>query len=337
MKTKHLFITVLLLAATLLAATNSFASPPYPGPGRSWFAPGGEKIKLFSNEEFFSKADYIIEADFAGMEYISYYDAGGNYNPDEFYTSTFLIVTRVYKNDETMPVSRRDTLHQISKGGAVIKPWSSLQEKEQHPFEEGEQIRTPYPEDYDTGERGYAGGGILFMKKSDFPENPDISKRSKYPKVSMLQDIPRATIKIGAEFYAGEIDGLNGLHFENRYELYKYMEQFEGVTVPQLSDPGLMHRYLDDKTFDQYLKERNVEDPRIPRTPQPATQPCIFAINSENTVTLKIYSLVGKEIFSQVATGQTEIDLSRYLPIGVYIAVVFSEEKRIETRKIMVE
>ena len=103
---------------------------------------------------------------------------------------------------------------------------------------------------------------IYFMKKSDLPENLDISKRSKYPKVSMLQDITRASIKIGSRTStSGPVFGLNSLRFDNRYELYKYMEQFEGVKVP-LSDANYMRWYLDDEAFNQYSKERNVRDPR---------------------------------------------------------------------------
>ena len=238
---------ILLVAATLLSATNSFASPRF-----SRYTHGGERIKLLSNEEFFSKSDYIIEAKISDKGYIVY-DAGGNYKEDELYTSLFLIVTYVYKNDETMSISPGDTLHYIRKGGAIDKP------SEERPIF-WEVIRTPPAIDYDTGEResAMAAGDyptIYFMKKSDFPENPDTSKRSKHPKVSMLQDIKRAAIRID-----GTISGLNDLHFENRYELYKYMEQFEGVTVP-LSDPWKMHWDLFglDGVFEQYLKERNVE------------------------------------------------------------------------------
>ena len=177
-----------------------------------------------------------------------------------------MIVTYVYKNDETMSIFPGDTINYLSKGGAIVKP------SEEHPFD-GEVIRTPYPVDHDTGERGSVFmmedeyQSILFMKKSDFPENPDISKRNKHLKASMLQDIKRASIKIGGRrIFRGPIWGLNGLHFDNRYELYKYMEQFEGVNVP-LSDPGKMHWDLfgDDDAFNQYLKERNLRDPRDPQ------------------------------------------------------------------------
>ena len=108
---------ILTAAAMLLSATNSFASKPfYPWEQR------GERIKLLSNEEFFAKADYIIEAKSAGWEFLTSYDAGGNYNPDEIYTSTFMIVTYVYKNDATMSISPGDTLHYFRKGGWIYQP-----------------------------------------------------------------------------------------------------------------------------------------------------------------------------------------------------------------------
>ena len=135
-----------------------------------------------------------------------------------------------------------------------------------------EQIWAPQPVDYDTGEMGSACGmedeyqSIYFMKKSDWPENPDISKRSKHPKVSMLQDITRASIKIKGDRWVsgGPVWGLNDLSFDNRYELYKYMEQFEGVEVP-LSDTNYMRWHLSEEAFNKYLKERKIRDPRDPQ------------------------------------------------------------------------
>ena len=248
----------ILAAAMLLSATNSFASTPA---RRGLFGPGGEKIKLLSNEEFFSKSDYIIEFKSAGVSptfHYTTYDVGGKYNPNEFYTSGFVIVTRVYKNDEAMSISPGDTLNWISKGGQIVIP---VEGDPLNPIV----IDTPYPEDYETGERGRAGRignytTIYFMKKSDLPENPDVSKRSKYPKVSMLQDIKRAAINLGSKTSpGGPVSGLNDLHFDNRYELYKYMEQFEGVKVP-LSDMEQMQWDLrrDKDVFEQYLRERNI-------------------------------------------------------------------------------
>jgi len=258
-----IFLTIVML----LGVTNSFASGIITSSGVfvsdpiDPFNQPGEKIKLLSNEEFFSKADYIIEVKPAGWEFTTMYDAGGNYNPDEIYTSTFMIVTRVYKNDEIMRISPGDTLNYIRKGGWIFK---------EDPEWGTEQIWSRQPVDYDTGEIGGAGieDAILFIKKSNLLENPDTNKRGKYSKVSMLQDLKSATIKIGGEYYTGEISGLNDLQFNNRYELYKYMEQFEGVTVP-LSNPHHMRWYLGTgDVFDQYLKERNVKwldfnDPQV--------------------------------------------------------------------------
>jgi hypothetical protein len=197
-------------------------------------------------------------------------------------------------------------------------------------------ITTPSQADYAAGKeesvfitKDYESA-IYFMKISDLPENPDVSKRNKYPKVCMLQDVRRAFIRVPHNAY-----GLNGLQFDNRYELYKYMEQFEGVTVP-LWNTNQMKWYLDDSTFNQYLKERNLKYPDYP-APKPATQPCIFTVNSSDTVTVKFYSKIGKEVLQQTVSGQTEIDLSLHLPIGKYVATVFSGNKTIERRIVTVQ
>ena len=226
-------LSFIFLAATMLLSTaNSFASEwrDYP-----WTQYPGEKVKLLSNEEFFSKSDYIFEVKFTKIDPLKYipgtkltefmypitYDAGGNDNPDEIYTSGFAVVTRVYKNDETMSISPGDTISIISKGGRIFKPLEGSPTGE-----EGTWIKSLLPVNYDTGEVGHVriGGAVSFMKKSDFPENPDISKRNKYPKISPVQDIRGASLEIeGDEYFSGKVSGLNGLHFDNRYELYKYM------------------------------------------------------------------------------------------------------------------
>ena len=42
------------------------------------------------------------------------------------------------------------------------------------------------------------------------------------------------------------------------------MEKFEGVKVP-LSDTNHMRWHLNEEVFNQYLKERNIRDPRNPQ------------------------------------------------------------------------
>jgi hypothetical protein len=137
------------------------------------------------------------------------------------------------------------------------QPWATMliTTPSQADYAAGKEEAVPIIKDYQSA--------IYFMKISDLPESPDIiSKRNKYPKVSMLQNVKRAFIRVPHNAY-----GLNGLQFANRYELYKYMEQFEGVNVP-LWNTGHMHYHLDDNTFKQYLKERNMKwldgnDPQV--------------------------------------------------------------------------
>ena len=53
-----------------------------------------------------------------------------------------------------------------------------------------------------------------------------------------------------------KIEGLNGLSFDNKYELFKYMKQFKDVSVP-LSDVKEMQRILFGNTeaYHKYMIE----------------------------------------------------------------------------------
>lgn len=197
-----------------------------------------KKVSLLSNEEFFSMADIIIEAEPTHIKGFTY-DAGGNKNPDDLYTSTFHIVTYIYKNNSSMNILPGDTINVIIEGGKIHQLSRSkegyLEEIKMEKWSENEKLKIP----------GYP---IRFFKESDFPINPDVSKQNKYIKVSPVRKVK------------DELTGFDDLHFENRYELYKYMEQFEGVTVP-LSDISKMRWDLrrDKDVFNQYLEERNID------------------------------------------------------------------------------
>jgi len=60
----------------------------------------------------------------------------------------------------------------------------------------------------------------------------------------------------------------------------------------------------------------------------------ILLIECENYYTLKLYDMLGKEVLSENGRDTTEININ-YLPKGVYIVSVFSEDKVIGTTKIM--
>jgi hypothetical protein len=103
------------------------------------------------------------------------------------------------------------------------------------------------------------GGGnhkcnfIFFLNESNYPDNPD--KKNHYYRTRFLENsIPSGFMQHGG------IGGLIGLYFPDRYELYKYMQQFEGVNVP-LSDLKKMERDLSGRpdAWKQYLQDRNMK------------------------------------------------------------------------------
>jgi hypothetical protein len=47
--------------------------------------------KLLSNEEFFKNSDYILEISRSGIHFLSY-DAKGDFNKEDIYTSSYWIV-----------------------------------------------------------------------------------------------------------------------------------------------------------------------------------------------------------------------------------------------------
>ena len=236
-------LSFILLAATLSISLSAFsvsriANVPEKEPV--------EKVQVPSTEEYFAEADIIVEAkrpdnwtSLGGS-----YDAVGNYNRDDIYTSSFHIVTRIFKNNSDLSISPGDTLHVITKGGSIFKGATIYEEERISSRPQTDEIFQLF--DYPS---------FYFLNKSDFPDNPDISKRNNHPKVTLLRS-PKRT--------ADKEDSI--MKFDNRYELYKYMEQFEGVTVP-LSDQGHMRWHLggDSEEFKQYLKERNLKDPRAPQ------------------------------------------------------------------------
>ena len=235
-------LSFILLAAMLSISLSAFSVSRIAGVSEEGNA---KKVQVPSTEEYFAESDIIIETRLPDNResFIHRYDAVGNYDRGDIYTSGYCIVTYVYKNNSGISISQGDTLNILVKGGYIFKGATIYEEEE---------IRA-YPQpDKPFQIAGYPD--IYFMKKSDLPDNPDISKRNKHPKVTPLR-IPIERL--------GEAEDNGAPQLDNRYELYKYMEQFEGLTVP-LSDPIHMRWHLggDSEEFKQYLKERNLRDPR---------------------------------------------------------------------------
>jgi len=224
-----------------------------------------------SNEQFFEKSDYIVEGKLISVNYG--YDVNGNYNPEDIFTEYKFKVDIIYKSTNNL-IKQRDTIVVIANRGWVrydefnwydsVTGFSVWSPKEIGRHLENNINLKPIDLDIDNN-------FILFLNKTDLPINPN--NKNNYFHCQFLQDREFARIKfgniykydtIGLTMYhrviREAITGLNGLDFPNRYELYKYMEKFEGVKVP-LSNPGDVLYDLNGniEIFNQYRKERNID------------------------------------------------------------------------------
>lgn len=211
---------------------------------------------LLTNEEFFEKADLIAEC--KQVEFLGYYDAKGNYNPDDFYMVFKVLVLKVFKGDTSLAGK---TISYMKRGGVVYKP----------PVSEGEPSKKVESHDFSLGMDNSLSisssySSIQFLMISDYPENPDKSKIYPQPKYRPLQDREDASLIFGDESWAddwrmGKITGLNDLVFNNRKELYEYMSQYKGITIssPTLSPitPKIDYDDFDSTTREAIEKKWN--------------------------------------------------------------------------------
>ncbi|MDR2834630.1 MAG: hypothetical protein LBV69_00310, partial [Bacteroidales bacterium] len=200
--------------------------------------------RLLSNEEFFNNSDYILEVKLTNKDGISY-DAKGEHNPDDIYRNHYCTVSYIYKGNSDI-VHINDTIIIARKGGTFFYP---VEEELGMYMEEirwwkngvGIQLERNIPT-------------IVFLQKSDFPGNPDknvVDGKIRYFQdvnnnfviLKFLQDEKGALLNI-----SGKITGLNGLSFNNREELFEYMQQFEDVSG---------QNYYDEN--DKYWKQKYVE------------------------------------------------------------------------------
>jgi len=219
---------------------------------------------LLTNEEYFENSDYILEV--IQLHYditIDYYaskrgveankiDENGELktaiDEDEIYSAWMLKVLRVYKGEN---VQAGDTIIIFAKGGFL---WINYMDYSLHP--EGAMAFERIGKG--SGYRGDSGisfsrydVSIIFGNNTEFPKSLDKPKNDHYLKIK-IQNKYKARL-----FWEdGKYSGLNDLHFENRYELCKYMARFEGINV-NLNDQKQMLRYLtgDEEARNQYIKE----------------------------------------------------------------------------------
>jgi len=203
-----------------------------------------------TNEEFFEQADYIVEGKFING-YTNSYDAKGLYQKEDIYSELKFIVKYAYKAKNNL-INNNDTITIVFDWGEIYKVDYTEEEWTY------ESLITKYlgNADYPC----YCAMGleseneqILFLKESDFPDNP--KKDNNYFRTKLLRD--RKFAKIKYERNSDRSTGLNNLSFDNKYDLYKYMEQFEYLNLP-ISDPKQMQWELryDIKSYNRYRKER---------------------------------------------------------------------------------
>ncbi|MDR2511781.1 MAG: hypothetical protein LBC89_04915, partial [Bacteroidales bacterium] len=186
------------------------------------------KQQLLSNEEFFRKADYIVELKWANIQSFSY-DSKGNYNSDDIYTSSFWIINYVYKVDGLEKISVGDTIEIIGQGGEIVRQLDWTIEVISTTPEWG------WREDDPNRPIEGVSNSIIFLRRNNLPENPKQIEKRNYKKVNLLQN------KLGARlgFWGnGRITGLNGLDFPNRDSLFAYMQQYKkyGVSAKNYYD-----------------------------------------------------------------------------------------------------
>ena len=192
----------------------------------------GERIKeenlsrgMLKNEEYFEKADYILEVKwFSDTVERDYYSSRRDtLTKNDIYTYRTLHVLYVYKGNN---VHIGDTIVAFKKGGKIVKEVTHPDYPDMVYYEtigigygpmddQGIEISGDYPT-------------IIFGFNSEFPACFDASKNDKYLKME-IQNKERAALKLRSK-----ITGLNDLFFKDRYELYEYMEQFKGLNIPKV-------------------------------------------------------------------------------------------------------
>ncbi|MDR0363684.1 MAG: zinc-dependent metalloprotease [Bacteroidales bacterium] len=241
------------------------------------------KRNLLTDEEFFERADLIIECKY--LNFFEYYDAKGNYNPDDLYSIFKILVLHVFKGDSGLTGK---TISFMKKGGIVYKlptsEWEFLEEISSSDTSLGRDNGLSISDTYSS---------IQFLMKSDYPENPDKSKDYPQPKFKPIQNKERACIGFWGD---GRIGGLNGLIFNNRQELYEYMSRYKGITVPKVPVPAYTpeidyRRDFDSATQEIIRRKWDSEGEKSPRSSKATNNDTLTLATANQEV---IYDAIGK-------------------------------------------
>ncbi|MDR2834631.1 MAG: hypothetical protein LBV69_00315 [Bacteroidales bacterium] len=204
------------------------------------------KKTQLTNEQYFTESDFIVEGkriDWPHEAYDLCYDAKGNYATTDIYSLVRFVVSNVYKGDKYLI---GDTIIIVQNRGVV---WEKLPKKhDEQPWDDYKKIIYHGAYYEMAGDYGLMLDSdiptIIFCKNNDYPENPNSEENySNYFKLKLVKDQARSSLKCSAK-----ITGLNGLSFNNREELFEYMQQFEGVSG---------QNYYDEN--DKYWKQKYAE------------------------------------------------------------------------------
>ena len=206
-----------------------------------------------TNEEFFNNSEIIVEGKFIYEPVVEEfgnscsYDAKGLCKEEDIYTEYKFKVNYVYKGGEA--IKQSDTIVIVFDWGAISNK-KTIKDQFGREHSDGPYEINKYPKSgRDAMYNIFDQNIIMFLKTSDFPDNPN--KNNNYIRTKPLIDRENGRLHIGTLgdmnswiFPEGashvehdlRIKGLNDLIFENRYELYEYMKQFKGLSFPELSD-----------------------------------------------------------------------------------------------------
>jgi hypothetical protein len=278
MKKIVLIAAILVMSGVEINAQTQHSYPRYPDTANLY-------KDLQTNKDFFENSDYILEVKRLSKDItIDYYASkkGADVNiedehgvlttaidEDDIHIVQMVKVLRVYKGEN---VKEGDTIVAFAKGGYLpinATTWSFFPETYRM-LGNADCIKGLTPQRVTVSTtigkgNGYLGDrgidisnwdpSIIFGSDTEFPKDLDKPENDHYLKIK----VPNRT-KAKLSWEDGKFSGLNSLHFENRYELYKYMAQFEGIDIP-LSDYDKMHKYWsgDDDARNQYIKEWNID------------------------------------------------------------------------------
>ncbi len=205
-----------------------------------------------TNEEFFTKSDLVIDGIYIGI--LAIYES----QPNDTNIVLGYRVAEIYKGDQSL---KWRTIGVICKKSKAFDDLFRIETKEAS-------ISIPNVLQRNGINSGYFFNitSILFFTKSDMPMIGIPERLASY---SMYEFIQNEESRL--YIFDDRIIGLNDLIFQNREELYNYMKQFEGYTVPEppTSRPKKqpeeydIHTLLKDSVYRMEVNKKMLENHRL--------------------------------------------------------------------------